>query len=360
MTVYFFTRTTRKSGFVPLYFRFSSGSCRIVFKTSFCVNISKWSNKTKSFKRYHQNNKTLLNNLDSFTESVVREYNTVGFIDKQLLDKIHNTFFVVKSKVLESYLLPYIMLNKLEKTGVTQRTIQRYKTVYNILVDFEVYMGYKLRFNHFDKAMYTDFLAYLTRVRNLNNNTIGGYVGVLKLWLKEIDMLGDYDVCGDYKDFKKPSSEVIDTYLNESEILKIMKTDFSCVRLKNAKKWFVIGLHTGLRVSDLLALTTNDFNEELLKITMQKTKRTVVIPVHKNCKSIIKSGFPYKISSQKFNVAIKEICEKSGITEMIRGSVKDSVTKRLVVGFYPKYQLISSHTCRRSFATNLYGKYRTK
>ena len=29
--------------------------------------------------------------------------------------------------------------------------------------------------------------------------------------------------------------------------------------------------------------------------------------------------------------------------------------QRKITGDFPKYELISSHTCRRSFATNLYG-----
>lgn len=360
MTVYFYTRTTRKNSIVPLYFRFNSIPCKIIFKTKFCVNSSMWSNKTKSFKRYHKNNQILMNDLNSFIEEVVKIYNLRREIDKECLDVIQNTFFTPKTESLNYYLLPYLKSNKLEKIGVTERTIQRYKTVFYILLDFEESLKFKLKFESFDKAMYHEFLNYLTTVRKLNNNTIGGYVGVLKLWLKEIDSTENYIVSLDYREFKKPTSEVIDTYLDEIEISKIKDINLSSERLNNAKKWFLIGLHTGLRVSDLLELKSHDFNEGLLKVTMRKTKRTVVIPIHENCKEVISNGFPYKISSQKFNVAIKEICKNAGITDSIKGSKKDEETKRLVVGFFPKYQLISSHTCRRSFATNLYGKLPNK
>ena len=36
-----------------------------------------------------------------------------------------------------------------------------------------------------------------------------------------------------------------------------------------------------------------------------------------------------------------------------------SVTKRVAFGMYPKYELITSHTMRRSFATNYFGKIET-
>ena len=44
---------------------------------------------------------------------------------------------------------------------------------------------------------------------------------------------------------------------------------------------------------------------------------------------------------------------------MIGGLMKvdpKSGTKRKVIGTYKKYQLISTHSCRRSFATNFIGK----
>jgi integrase len=38
---------------------------------------------------------------------------------------------------------------------------------------------------------------------------------------------------------------------------------------------------------------------------------------------------------------------------------KKKLISRKKLGIYPKYELVSSHTCRRSFATNLYGKIDT-
>lgn len=68
---------------------------------------------------------------------------------------------------------------------------------------------------------------------------------------------------------------------------------------------------------------------------------------------------PYPISEQKLNDYVKEVCKKVGIDEVVEGSKMDPETKRKVKGLYPKYELISTHTCRRSFATNLYGKLPT-
>lgn len=62
------------------------------------------------------------------------------------------------------------------------------------------------------------------------------------------------------------------------------------------------------------------------------------------------------ITEQKFNINVKKICELAGINDEILGYIKDPVTNRKVKDIYPKWKLISSHTCRRSFVSNHYGK----
>ena len=42
-----------------------------------------------------------------------------------------------------------------------------------------------------------------------------------------------------------------------------------------------------------------------------------------------------------------------------KGNYTSKGVKRTVKGVFEKWQLVGSHTCRRSFATNLYGKLET-
>ena len=49
----------------------------------------------------------------------------------------------------------------------------------------------------------------------------------------------------------------------------------------------------------------------------------------------------------------------AGIDQVIKGNKMSSVTKRVALGMYPKYELITSHSIRRSFATNYFGKIET-
>ena len=56
-------------------------------------------------------------------------------------------------------------------------------------------------------------------------------------------------------------------------------------------------------------------------------------------------GFPKSISNQKFNQYIKEVLKIVGFTQ--NGRLISEPEK-------PLYDCVSSHTCRRSFITNLY------
>src|SRR5690606_10788368 len=62
-------------------------------------------------------------------------------------------------------------------------------------------------------------------------------------------------------------------------------------------------------------------------------------------------------SHQRYNDYVKDVCELAGLTDKVPGGLR--VDNRKVSGKYPKYQLITSHAGRRSFATNYYGKIPT-
>ena len=94
-----------------------------------------------------------------------------------------------------------------------------------------------------------------------------------------------------------------------------------------------------------------------------KTKQIATIPLHPQVEKIlqVRNGeFPRTISEQKFNLYIKEICKEAGFTELIESTLLNPETKRKEPGTYEKWELVTSHICRRSFVTNLYGKLPNK
>jgi hypothetical protein len=83
----------------------------------------------------------------------------------------------------------------------------------------------------------------------------------------------------------------------------------------------------------------------------------VVIPLNNTAKTIIRKYdgcIPEEIHMNDFNKLIKGIAAEAGINEEIiitqkRGGERVETT-------YKKFELIASHTCRRSFCTNEYLK----
>lgn len=127
---------------------------------------------------------------------------------------------------------------------------------------------------------------------------------------------------------------------------------------------FLIGAGTGQRFSDYSCYTPNNFYKTVNKIPIlsmisQKTETPAKVPLN---------IFPWLIptlekhdytspqmSMQKFNVTIKDICKKAKLTDKVF-IVEQYIGRKARVEktYIPKYELVSSHTCRRSFATNMY------
>jgi integrase len=93
----------------------------------------------------------------------------------------------------------------------------------------------------------------------------------------------------------------------------------------------------------------------------------MTVPLHKKVLEVLKKRdgkFPYAISDQKYNAYIKKVCEIAEINEVVNGSKKletseESGIYRKETKEFKKWELVTSHIGRRSFATNFYGKIPT-
>jgi integrase len=159
------------------------------------------------------------------------------------------------------------------------------------------------------------------------------------------------------------TEEVENIYLDESELSDLYKLDLSeNSKLERVRDLFIVGCYTGLRFSDLSKanqtnIITNNRGKKELHIKTIKTAEPVVIPLHNTVLEIIdkyEGTFPQAISNQKMNDYLKEdICGKvtSLKTKVEVSSTKGGLT---VLEKKPKYELVTTHTARRSFATNCF------
>ena len=151
-------------------------------------------------------------------------------------------------------------------------------------------------------------------------------------------------------------------FLTKDEIEILINTNFEFDYLDNARDWMVVSCETGQRVSDFMRFTKEQIRFQdgvpLIEFTQIKTGKIMAIPLSKCVRSILdkRAGeFPRSISDQRYNEYIKEACKIAGINKFTKGSKLDKDAMRKESGVFPKYELVTSHIGRRSFATNNYG-----
>lgn len=166
---------------------------------------------------------------------------------------------------------------------------------------------------------------------------------------------------------RKTREEIIVT-LSPNELDIIFNTNVP-KRLINAKKAILFGSETGLRVSDYNKLSDENIKNidglDYWSLETKKTPSDVCIPITGRIKTYIKEyGKPktdYKGAYETIlNREIKEVCKIAGIDGMIQARKSVSMTvrgkevRRTVSSEYPKHEVITNHSLRRSFATNYY------
>ena len=125
---------------------------------------------------------------------------------------------------------------------------------------------------------------------------------------------------------------------------------------------FVLGCNSGLRWSDYTDIKPENIkqgtNGLIIDIIQEKTKNQVVIPVNNTISEILakyNNQLPAPITNQKFNDYLKEVAKmvdslhNTETMVITKGGKTKEVTKA-------RHELISSHTARRSFATNAFEK----
>ena len=225
-----------------------------------------------------------------------------------------------------------------------------------------------IKFEQVDLNFYNDFIEFLQKEKNHSHNTVGKYITTLKVMLNRatddgINTTFQYKL----KRFATLKEEVSKIFLNENELVKLYELKFKPYQtgLERARDLFLIGCYTALRYSDFTTIQHENIvqvwdndqgkNIDFLKIKTDKTGQVVTIPLHWIVKEIFTKynyELPPQITNQKFNEHLKELGAMAKIKD------KTEVTKTKgglkVSTYFEKWQLITTHTARRSGATNMY------
>ncbi|HTN09239.1 site-specific integrase [Agriterribacter sp.] len=246
-------------------------------------------------------------------------------------------------------------LNPRSKQPIRTGVAKGYKTTYNHLVEFSKKADKKLDFDNIDLDFHHEFSKYLT-AQDFSLNYIGTHIKRIKAVMadatrKKINTNMEYASAH----FIKTSEEADTIYLNDTELQEIESLELD-EKLDNVRDLFLIGAYTGLRFSDFSILKPSNIADGFIRIKQVKTGDPVTIPVHPVVKKILakrNGALPRAISNEKLNEYLKKVCAE---TESLKKMGSHSITKggRKDVTDTQKFNLVTTHTARRSFATNEY------
>lgn len=215
---------------------------------------------------------------------------------------------------------------------------------------FEEANGCPLAWENITKARLQIYVDYLKT--KIAPNSVKAYCSrlktVLNLYSDEHDVPDGVDKI---LSIRKDASEHV--FLTVEEISRLIKYKPRSRAEWIIKNQFLMGCLTGARHSDYVRFDKHNFNGKNLSYVSIKTHHKTEIPLSQMLRRVIAEnddlGFNgVEFTGVYFNRIIKKICHRIGMDEILTlynfGKTKTQ----------EKWKYVTSHTARRTFATNLY------
>ncbi|HRN41848.1 MAG TPA: tyrosine-type recombinase/integrase [Vicingus sp.] len=373
-TVNFLYRSTKPKANLVIRLLFRDNGVDYVFgaKTKFEVTKEYWTKQHNQIrvKDIDLSNKQVEVNaeLNRIENHVLKAFNSIDVSEasKEWLQAQINEYYNPTTNnslpnKLTSYIDYYIECKQYELTGAS---LMKFRTIKRKLQVLENAHNKTFLISDVNENFKKEFVNYY-KENGYNTNTIQRELSFIKTFCRHARSNG-IETSVQLDGLKLPKAKAEKIYLTFDELEQIEQTHFDSEALSNAKDWLIISCFTGQRVSDFLHFTNDMIRIEdgikLIEFTQKKTNKKMSLALHPKVVEVLNKNngnFPYKISDQRYNEYIKEVCRIAGITAPTKGGKNNAETNRKESGIYPKYELVSSHIGRRSFATNFYGKIPT-
>lgn len=244
------------------------------------------------------------------------------------------------------------------KNDWTTSTYEKFTAFKNHLKAFKKFKK-NPTFGFFTETGLNDLVEFFRKDCDMLNSTIGKQLGYLKWFLRWAYEKG-YNDNRAFLSFKPKlkSTQTKVIFLTDEELEKLTAHQIPANKayLERVRDVLFFCCYTGLRYSDVANLSKSDVREDHIEFTTVKTADTITVELNKYSRAILEK---YKdcefkngrvlpvISNQKMNDYIKELGELAGIDTPIR--ITQYRGNDRIDTVYKKYQLLSSHTGRKTF-----------
>ena len=371
---------------IHLVFTFPNGK-RFKYSSGKKVKVKYWNKSERLAKETlkYPESKALniyLRNLLNQFEDVIKARPNIGFHElKKTLDRFNG--ISVSDHLSQMTLIDYAD-EYIRKSKLHFRTIQKFRTTRNHLLDYSDSRDIRLTFDKINIDWKNDFVNFLTtraekdgkkKGRAIQSaNTLNKILATVKRFMnaaseerRVID--GELKPLHTNMDFRKTDFMVSRVksskhYLQEGELIALAKLDLTESPSKDiVRDYFLLMCYTGLRWSDVIRLQKDHVADSTIHIHTYKGRTTkadneVVIPLLDEARSILEKydyKLPKPLTEQKHGSYIKKICEEAGVTRIVNHN--ESQVNELVETQVPIFTKVSNHTGRYTFINLMFEKY---
>jgi integrase len=336
---------------------------RIKIYSPHSVKPKHWSKKTKTVLSANTNAVELNASLSKFKDAILNFYvegvaNGLKVNADYIKDKLKPKEEVVK-KSTEFWDIwnDYITSSR---SRFTKNSLIKLNSLKGHLEKFEIKRGVPLVLDTVGIEILDSFQTYFFEDVKLKTTTASKYIGVFKMFLNWCIKF-KYTTNTDHKQFTAiQAPDTLKVVFEKEDIIKIKNVELGeKAYLNNVRYLLIISTLTGLRYSDFSQikqehLKTDDDGTPILLKRQEKTNDFVELPLTPEAHLIVLDifkGVIHSISNQNMNKYMKELCELAEVNELFeiheyRGKLKMTKSQ-------PKHELVSTHTGRRTYATNL-------
>lgn len=251
-----------------------------------------------------------------------------------------------------------------QKDHLSQGTVKKSKVIRQMMLRFQETKEKPILIKDIDLEYKKDFENFFLE-KGYAYNTIARAIKFAKTVARHAYSQG-IEASRQLDSIKTKTKESERIHLSFEELEKIQQTDFKEEHLSLSKDWLLISCFTGQRISDFMRFKKSMIRKKgenyLLEFKQKKTGKDMTIPLLKQVRDILEQRegeFPKALPDQKYNEYIKQVCKRAGLKNKVWGSKKVKVAEkqyRKKSDNYEKWELITSHIGRRSFATNYHGR----